>query len=330
MGKKEELKTHVQNDQTKTSTSVEATKIVEETKISKPSKILVKTPLPPSSNFSIKKIISIIAIASISFFIFILLLPTPYYKTGFRNISELQEYAKTIDEWIEIENDNIFFPSYNSYYGQKFTQTFWTCWKEKLGWFLTKLYFKKEPIFSSSFFKELLEDVTTYRLSHEWQGDFVQKIETNKDTKIVVFGSLQGSYHPLVRYLLQLRKLDIIDDNLILTSQDFYIVLLGNVINRSPYTIETFSIALKLMQKNPENVIYLRGTNEYFECWKNHTLSEELKIRCKDLSSTSIPLKKEVNNFFNTLPQVIYCTISPIEKNNPTYYFKLLESKKNH
>jgi hypothetical protein len=339
MGKKEkeELKTHVQNDQTKKPTPVEEIKIIEEPKSLKSSKILAKksstptTTPPPPFNFSITKIIGIIAIASISFFIFILLLPTPYYKTGFRNISELQEYAKTIDEWIEMENDNFEFPNYDKYYNRKFLRTFWRQWKEKFVWFLTKLCLKKEPIFSSSFFKELLEDVTAYRLSQEWQGDFVQKIEINQNTKIVVFGVVQGAYHSLIRNIKQLEKLNIINEHLKLKNPNFFIVFLGNVIDRSPYTLETLSVVLRLLQENPNNIIYLRGTHESNGYWKSHTLKQELKIRCHHMffnwSYDDIPFSKKIETFFNSLPITLYCASTSILNKKKINYFKIFNQE---
>ena len=39
----------------------------------------------------------------------VVFLPQPYYTEGFKTLSELQEYAKTIDEDIKMENDNYFF-----------------------------------------------------------------------------------------------------------------------------------------------------------------------------------------------------------------------------
>ena len=268
--------------------------------------------------------IASISIGLVILFIFaVWLLPQPYYKTGFRNLTELKAYAQTIDEWIKMENDNVLFPSYENYYKRTFTRTFWSKWREKFNGLLSRLWLKHEPLFSASFFKTVLEDVTAYRVQKGWQGDFIQKFEVKPTSKIVVFGVVQGVFHSLVRYLEQLKKLGIIDENLKLTSNDYYMVFLGNVVNRSPYTLEIFATILRLLQQNPNHVIYLRGTNEFYAYWKDHTLCRELELRCDYLSLSKIPLVQEVNKFFNTLPITMYATMPAWSSNQEFNFFKL-------
>jgi hypothetical protein len=257
-------------------------------------------------------------------------LPVSDYKIGFCNINELKEYAKTIREDFEVENENLLFPSFENYYNSKFSRSLLRKWKKKLLYFFYTFGIVNYPVFSSSFFKNLLNDVLVCRQQEKWKGNFVQKIEVTPKTKIVVFGVVQGAYHSLVRYLEQLVKLNIIDENLKLTSPDYYIAFLGNVVNRSPYTLEIFSIVLRLLQENPKQIVYLRGTNEYFDYWKEHSLRKELEIRCQYLlpkeranDRNAIPLKDEVNSFFDTLPQVFYCTMPHISTKDVMHYFKM-------
>lgn len=243
------------------------------------------------------------------FFIGIWLLPTPHYKTGFRTLSELQTHAATIDEWIKMENDNELLPSYENYYKNTFKRTTWYRWKEKCVWLFSRLHIIKQPPFSSPFFATVLENVLQSRLQKGWTGDLIQKLEIKPTSKLVVFGVTQGAFHSVVRDLEQLKKLNIIDENLKLKRPDYYMIFLGNVVNRSPYTLDTFAIMLRLLQENPENIVYLRGTNEFFDYWKDHTLKRELELRCGHLSSEKIPLCESVNKFFDTLPITLYTTM---------------------
>ncbi len=268
------------------------------------------------------KYLVISGLAVVGIIALLIITPRPCYNDGFRNLSELQEYAKTIDEFIKIENDNHLFPSYENYYQKNYGPSVWRTIQEKLAWFLCTLGLKKKPIFSLCFFKNVLETVTKQRQEKGWFGDFIQKIEVTPSSKFVVFGPVQGAYHNLVRYLEKLKELNIIDENLRIQHPQYYLIFLGNVVDHSAYTLEIFSIILQLLEKNPQNIIYLKGTHEMPLCWRQNTLRRELEIRAAKLSKDSIPLEKEVDHFFATLPITLYCTI-PFPETKITTCFKL-------
>jgi len=285
-----------------------------------------KTPKSQHAHFFIEllewlKIIGTGAIVALIIVFIIWLIPQPYYKDGFCNLEELQEYAITIDEFIKMEGENYNNPNYESYYQEHFGPSITRPLKEKLNWILYTLHLKRQPLFSESFFKTILANVTQYRRAKGWRDDFIQKIETSSQSKIVVFGPVQGAFHGLVRDLSQLKALNIINENLTITNPNYYIVFLGNVVGRSPYTLEIFSILLRLLQRNPENLIYLRGSHECSDIWKLNTLRRELELRANSFSYKPIPLEEEVDSFFNTLPWTLYCTI-PYLPNTQLHYFK--------
>ncbi|MFA6263080.1 MAG: hypothetical protein WCW33_03830 [Candidatus Babeliales bacterium] len=267
------------------------------------------------------KALGIATLVAACIFLIIWLIPSPYHTRGFATITDLQKYGSTIDEFIEMDNNNFLYPSYESYYQEHFGPSITRTLGDKLNWPLYTLHLRRPPFFSASFFKTLLEDVTNYRKIKGWQGDFIQKLEVKESSKLVVFGPVQGAYHGLVRYFEKLKELGIIDENLVVQRPDYYLIFLGNVVNRSPYTLEIFSILLELLKKNPENVVYLKGTNEYADYWKQHTLHRELELRCAHLSSSQVPLEHEVDEFFNTLPITLYCTI-PFVDDKKLNYFK--------
>jgi hypothetical protein len=260
---------------------------------------------------------AVVAIATVIFF----LIPQPQYKEGFRTLSELQEYAQTIDESIKMEGKNAYFPRYDNYYQKNFSPSLYKTIKAKLTYIASLLHLQPKPIFSPSFFKYILEKVTTARKQKGWTGDFIQKIEIKNSSKVVVFGATQGAFHSLVRYLEELKELDIIDEKLTIQNPDYYLIFLGNVVNRSPYTLEIFSIVLRLLEQNPENVIYLKGTNEFPNYWRQHTLRRELELRVSPLASSPTQMEQEIDNFFNTLPITLYCTI-PFLSDQKLNYFK--------
>ncbi|MFH0898449.1 MAG: hypothetical protein V1855_02640 [bacterium] len=269
----------------------------------------------------LKKIIVIMVIVVFGAIGF-LLAPRPYYKTGFRNLTELKQYVATKDEFIKMENKNLLMPSYENYYKKNFSYTFAHKIRETCRFVLSKFGVMDKPLFSASFFKTILEDVTKVRLRKGWTGEFVQKFQTTPASKILVFGVVQGALHGLVRYLDKLKDLGIINEQLKVMNPDYFLVFLGNVVNRSPYTLEIFSIVLRLMQENPDNVIYLKNSNEFPDYWRGQTLRRELEIRAHHVSKQMIPLEKEVDTFFDTLPMNVYGTI-PYVQYDKTPYFRL-------
>lgn len=265
-----------------------------------------------------------IVVASIGLLIVMILMlayiPQPYYSDGFRTLSDLQKYAATLDEFIIMEGKNLANPSYESYYQKNVALTFGKRLYKNSYYLLSKLNMLSPPIFSISFFSSLLEDVRAKRLENGWSGDFVQKVVLTDSSKVIVFGAVQGAFHSLIRDLTKLKELQIIDENLKLRKSDYTLVFLGNAVNRSPFTLETFALVLRLIKNNPQNVIYLKGTNEYNQGWKVLTLKRELEIRAQHFSKEVIPLESSVNSFFNTLPLSIYSIMSLDDKNQVSYF----------
>ncbi len=283
-----------------------------------------KTKKTKKSSFNWVKITSIVGGSFfLVFLILIIFAPQPNYKHGFKTLSDLEAHAKTLDEWRKMEGKNILKPSFEKYYKESFELTFGRKLAGKISWLRSLIGLKKTPIFSVSFFKNILDRVRLYREKQNYKGDFIHKITLNPQSKIIIFGSIHGSFHQLVRYLRQLNKLNIIDENLKIQSPDYYIASLGNGLLRSPYTLETFGLFLRLLEQNPENIIHMKGTNASFDYWKNrHTLERELTIRARHLSKSEIPLSKEVQQFFDSLSITLYATI-PFQSDKVLNYFKL-------
>jgi branched-chain amino acid transport system substrate-binding protein len=151
--------------------------------------------------------------------------------------------------------------------------------------------------------------------------------------KFIIFGNVQGAFHSLVRDLNRLKEWNVIDDNFVIKDKQYYIVFNGKAVDRSPYNLETLLILFNLLYANPDQVIYVRG---YDECgkWIDYDLKTELQIRMGINFAYDIPLKKEIDAFFNTLPLALYVkygsgsaaqfmcfsqlkdTGSPLDKNN--------------
>lgn len=249
----------------------------------------------------------LISLISLSLLV-LMIIPDPSYNECFKNLSDMQQYANDFNENIPMENSDTTRPEFTKYY-KSLIPSFFQKIKAKAIWILYKINLAQPPSWDASAFKVILEDLGSTRQKSGMKDNFVYRIQTQLNAKVVIFGNLQGSFHSFVRCLTKLKELGIIDDSLKIIQPKNYIILMGDVVDRSPFTLETLTAAMRLMQVNPNNFIYLRGNHESNNYWQEHTLKIELQIRAGHLSKGAIPLEAEVNKFFNSLPIAAYLTV---------------------
>jgi hypothetical protein len=238
----------------------------------------------------------------------LIFIPEPTYKECFKNLQDLQLYASKTNENTPMENNDTLRPEFTNYYKSLIPKYFKKV-ENKAFWLLSKINLATPPIWDVTAFKYLVEELGTMREKASLKDNFVYRIENQPNSKFVIFGNMQGAFHSLVRCMTKLKELGIIDDSLKITQPQNYIIFMGDVVDRSPFTLETLTAVMRLVQVNPNNVIYLRGNHETNNYWQEHTLKTELQIRAAKISNQTVPLEKEVNLFFNTLPLAIYLTI---------------------
>lgn len=260
-------------------------------------------------SFLSSKVVKIGIVCAIFFIPILLFFMIPGYKAsdGFKTLAEVEKYAATFDEKkISMENTNLDKPEYSAFYKS-----------QRLGFFgarLKTLGLSSGLPWTVHSYKNLLEKAIELTKPKNYTGVFALKIATSPATKIVVWGDVQGAFHSLARDLRELVKLGVIDENLKVASPDNYLVFMGDVISRSPFIMETVSLVCRLILTNPENVFYLRGNHESNNYWNGKGLERELKLRARTLDkSAETPLEKLTNDFFDTLPALIYAGILPNE-----------------
>ncbi len=154
------------------------------------------------------------------------------------------------------------------------------------------------------------------------QSKVTQKkiVKINSDAaRVFVWGDIHGAIHSIERSLTLLHEQNIINEQLEIIKPDHYFIFNGNAINRSAYSIEMLVIILSLLEKNPDKVFYTCGKEEANKYWRNFSLKQELRIRAKHLSNDQVPLGKELDAFFATLPFAIYLS----NPNNPTNVIRI-------
>jgi hypothetical protein len=276
----------------------------------------MKNSLPFKNNHSVLKYVALgIGIFVVVAFVTMLFLPRPSYKTGFLSLPLATQYVATLAENYEMDNDNTIKPEFNKYWATVLP-TKMSIMKEKLSWLGSFVSLSKPPVWSPSYFKHQMIELAKAREAAGFKGDTVVKITATPSTKIILFGYVQGAIHSLTRCLEQLKTLGMLNDELKLTSPDYFMVFTGGIISRSPHNMPTLSLVCRLMEQNPERVVYVRGSHETKGYWQEHALKNELVTFAQHLGSGTIPLASEVNAFFSTLPSAAYVTLSGSDGNN--------------
>jgi ABC-type branched-subunit amino acid transport system substrate-binding protein len=210
------------------------------------------------------------------------------------NLTNLTRYCRVLKEYPSIGNANWINPNYDHFYRSHYN-------------FLAKLK-KCFSLFSWSadYFLYLVKD---YLASNKECIGKKQayNIPFDGDSQIIVFGDLHGAFHSLVRNLDQLKKLNLIKDNLELSDNNIYIIFNGNVIDQSPYVLETLTIVLALIHKNPNQVSYVKGNHEDNELWCDYNTYQELKYKLKKyFKRDQHELTKMMDDLFSSLPLAVY------------------------
>lgn len=174
--------------------------------------------------------------------------------------------------------------------------------------------YRPAKLWSIDSFKKILTATVKQREQEGYNGKFIVKITAVPGTQCFIFGPLSTQFHSLVRDLLELKRQHIINDNLEITKPNNYLIFTGNIINGGPYSLETLTLVLALMAKNPQTVLYVKGQQEENSYWQNYQLKRELQIKASRLSDEHVPLSRFINRLFNTLPLAVYLgTLNPQE-----------------
>ena len=215
----------------------------------------------------------------------------------FNNIETIHQFADEHDEYPPITNNNWKEPDYSAFQKKMAPTVF----SRIMRWFgLTK------PLWDAYEFQKLLSRVTNERELNGLMNQFVQKFIPVKDDNCIIFGNLEGAFHSLVRGLDEFIRKKYLDNSLRIINPQVYIVFNGDVVDKSAYILETLTVILVLMHKNPDHVFYLRGPLEYKRHWITGCLPKELSFKAGYASNEDIPFLSLMNRFFNTLPLAFY------------------------
>lgn len=221
--------------------------------------------------------------------------------SGFTTLKEFTQYAQTVPEYPDNDTTDWENPDYTQFYKQS-QQTF----KKKL---IELARLERDKQFPVEHLQSLLHEVTENLQKMSEPGRLIKKVLVDTGAQFYIWGELNGAFHSLVRTLNELKALGVIDNNFRLLNPKVHFAFIGDVLNRSPYMIETAFLILRLMQANPrcqgrghESVFFLKGKVEDKQEWISKNLGKELVQR----TANQQPLIDAFTNFFHTVPLAIY------------------------
>ncbi len=202
----------------------------------------------------------------------------------------LQTLSKTYPEDAKPDNNNFDNLDFSSFFKQSRSS-------------IADFFFKSQKHFPLTYFIELLEKVTLQQKKRNHTGSFILATQVKKNDKMVIFGSIQGAFHSLIRDLQELKKQGIIDESLKIIDPHYYILFNGSVIARSAYGLQTLFVILLLMEQNPDKVFYLKSDYDQDELWLDGELIQQLDIIYRKSKNKVIALLKR---FITILPSAFY------------------------
>lgn len=202
-------------------------------------------------------------------------------------LHSLFEYAQSIPEEPGLTAASLFKPGYEAFYNERTTS---------FGYRMARLFRFGTHFFTKEAYIQVLKEVTQQRELDGMVGAFVQKKRIEQASLWYVWGPIHGSFHALVRALDDMFRLGLIDEDLYIIRAHHYMVFCGDALSSSAYGLDTLYLLLLLMQRNPNNIYYLKGPDE--EQWQQSTLKESLWC---------VFLKVKENNGTCLLRLIVFC-----------------------
>lgn len=231
---------------------------------------------------------------------FLCLIITPIYP--FTTLEKLVEYTHSMPEHPPVmQNSNWLDPNYTNFYKRTLPNIL-TIIGYKLG-FIPEPQWNIDQLFG--LLRELQPPSVASGTGHELQTVL---FKAAPGSRLYIWGALYGSLDSFVRALEFLHAEKVIDHEFNIIDPKAYFVFNGNLIDRSAYTLETLTIVLLLLKKNPGRVWYIRGTHETNNYWHDYSTKRELLVYGKKLIDSGIDLLGLVSNFFDSLPVSLIVT----------------------
>ena len=129
---------------------------------------------------------------------------------------------------------------------------------------------------------------------------FAQKLEVAPDAEIALYGDMHGDVHSPTQQLTLLYNRGWIDDHFNIVRKNFYMIFLGDYVDRGYHGAEVIYTLLRLKLANPERVFMIRGNHEDVDIQARDGFGFECNFKFEQ------GFHREIGKIYNLIPVVLY------------------------
>jgi len=135
---------------------------------------------------------------------------------------------------------------------------------------------------------------------------YVQRLHAPQNTVVAFHGDIHGNVHALNSYLELLASKGYLDkDNPFhIIKDNFYLIFLGDYVDRGYFGVETIYTILRLKIENPDQVFMVRGNHEDLSINKKYGFTTELLKKFGNKVHASF--LELIQKVYNSLPVALY------------------------
>lgn len=108
---------------------------------------------------------------------------------------------------------------------------------------------------------------------------FVRRVRVDRGARVHLIGDIHSSLASLLNILAHLRDEENAFQSNFYLAHNHYIVFLGDVVDRGPYSTEVLFLVLMLVLTNPRRVFLINGNHEDCETFSRYGFDRELRAR---------------------------------------------------
>lgn len=131
---------------------------------------------------------------------------------------------------------------------------------------------------------------------------YVEKLVLPNNAVVAIHGDFHGDINAFNRFLKTFADRGYLDtsDPFKIKADNFYILFLGDYVDRGWYGTEVMYAILRLKNENPDRVFFTRGNHEDLDLNNHYGFAEELKRKF------STAIIKKIQALYNALPLALY------------------------
>ena len=147
-----------------------------------------------------------------------------------------------------------------------------------------------------------LDDIRPELIADQFQAH-VEKVIIPDNSVVAIHGDMHGDIHSLNNFIQDYIDKGFLDpeDPFKIKNKDFYILFLGDYVDRGWYGAEVLYTVLRLKNQNPDNVFMVRGNHEDIDLNGHYGFSQEIESKFP-----AAQVLEKINQVYNLLPVALY------------------------